>query len=91
MKNEGRKKAVALGYDPKRDPAPVVKGKGQGEIARSIIEKAKEHGVPVKEDAGLVELLEQVEIGEMIPEELFQAVAEVFAFIYRLDQQANNR
>lgn len=90
MKEDLRKKAVALGYDPEHDAAPVVKGKGRGEVASAIIAKAKEHDIPVKEDAALVELLEQVDVGAVIPEELFQAVAEVFAFIYQLDQKVNN-
>lgn len=91
MKKEERKKAVALGYDPARDPAPVVKGKGYGEIAHAMIEKAREHDIPIKEDAALVELLDRVELGYVIPEDLFQAVAEVFAFIYQLDKKVNSQ
>lgn len=91
MKKEERKKAVALGYDPARDLAPVVKGKGHGEIADAMIEKAREHGIPIKEDVALVELLDRVDFGDVIPEDLFQAVAEVFAFIYQLDKKADRQ
>ncbi len=91
MNEEKRKKAVALSYDAETDKAPVVKGKGQGLVAEKIIERAKASDVPVKEDAGLVELLDQVDVNETIPEELFHAVAEVFAFIYQMDENAKKQ
>jgi flagellar biosynthesis protein len=59
-------------------------------VAENILDKAKEHNVPVQEDPSLVELLGKLDINAGIPEELFQAVAEVFAFIYRADQDAGN-
>lgn len=91
MNEEKRKKAVALSYDAETDKAPVVIGKGQGLVAEKIIERAKASDVPVKEDAGLVELLDQVDVNETIPEELFHAVAEVFAFIYQMDENAKKQ
>ncbi len=87
MKYE-RKKAIALKYDQAKQLPPKVTASGQGIIAEEIIAKAKEYEVPIVEDASLAALLAELNINETIPEELFEAVAEVFAFIYRLDQQA---
>ncbi len=86
MKPANRKQAAALSYNPGAVGAPTVKAKGKGLIAEKIIETAKENNIPIQEDPGLVELLGQLEINEAIPEDLYQAVAEVFAFIYHLDR-----
>lgn len=82
-----RKEAVALGYKPGITDAPNILAKGKGKIAENILMKAKEHNVPIQEDRSLVELLGQLDINQSIPDELYQAVAEVFAFIYRIDQE----
>ena len=82
-----RKEAVALSYKAEKHATPVVVAKGKGLIAENIMGKAMEHGVPIQEDPSLVSLLGQLDIQEAIPEELYQAVAEVFAFIYRLDKE----
>ncbi|OKL37154.1 EscU/YscU/HrcU family type III secretion system export apparatus switch protein [Domibacillus mangrovi] len=87
MKPANRKQAAALSYNPDTVKAPTVKAKGKGLIAEKIIETAKENNIPVQEDPGLIELLGQLEINEAIPEDLYQAVAEVFAFIYQLDRR----
>ncbi|MEN1966891.1 EscU/YscU/HrcU family type III secretion system export apparatus switch protein [Lentibacillus sp. N15] len=84
--NEKRKKAVALRYNHQINQAPKVTATGKGLLAESIVEKAKRHHVPVQEDESLVELLAELNINETIPEELYQAVAEVFAFIYQTDR-----
>lgn len=89
--SEKRKKAVALKYDETKSPAPEVSASGAGLIAEKIVHEAKEHNVPILEDGSLVELLSELNINETIPEELYQAVAEVFAFIYRTDQQMNSK
>ncbi|MCI2253131.1 EscU/YscU/HrcU family type III secretion system export apparatus switch protein [Domibacillus sp. PGB-M46] len=86
MNQPNRRQAAALSYNPDSVGAPVIKAKGKGLIADQIIASAKENNIPIQEDPGLVELLGQLEINEAIPEDLYQAVAEVFAFIYRLDQ-----
>ncbi|AGT31523.1 hypothetical protein M493_06135 [Geobacillus genomosp. 3] len=86
--SEERKKAVALSYDAAVHAAPVVKAKGDGKIAAAIIAAAKQHGVPVRKDPTLVELLGKVEINEAVPEELYALVAELFAFLYKLDRAA---
>ncbi|MFD1038002.1 EscU/YscU/HrcU family type III secretion system export apparatus switch protein [Virgibacillus byunsanensis] len=87
---EKRKQAAALHYDKTQDYAPRVTASGKGLIAENIIEKAKINNVPIQEDSTLVELLAALNINETIPEELFQAVAEVFAFVYRTDQNLEN-
>ncbi|WP_079480206.1 EscU/YscU/HrcU family type III secretion system export apparatus switch protein [Halobacillus salinus] len=84
--NEKRKEAIALSYQSEQASAPKVVAKGKGYVAGNILEKAKENDVPVQEDASLVELLSELNINEQIPEELYHVVAEVFAFIYRSDQ-----
>lgn len=77
--------AVALHYDHAAGSAPRVSATGQGEVARRIIEVAQAAGVDIVEDADLLEILGRVPIGEDIPPELFQAVAEILAFIYRIN------
>ena len=84
--NHKRKKAVALRYDQEKNYAPKVVATGKGLIAENVIEKAKENNVPILEAESLVEILAELNINETIPEELYQAVAEVFAFIYQADQ-----
>lgn len=86
-----RKEAIALGYNQQDGSAPKVVAKGKGIIAENILSKAGEHGVPVQEDKSLLSLLGNLDIGESIPEELYGAVAEVFAFIYRLDRDISRK
>lgn len=88
--NKQRKKAVALRYDKEQGHAPKVVATGKGIVAENVIKKAEESNVPILEDESLVEILAELNINETIPEELFQAVAEVFAFIYRADQTIEN-
>jgi flagellar biosynthetic protein FlhB len=77
--------AVALKYDSGKMSAPRVVAKGAGLIAARIKEIAKENGIPVVEDKPLARALyKSVEVGDEIPEKLFQAVAQVLAYIYRL-------
>ncbi|MER2077035.1 EscU/YscU/HrcU family type III secretion system export apparatus switch protein [Psychrobacillus psychrotolerans] len=89
MKDERytRKEAVAITYNSDRNDAPKIVAKGKGKIAENILAKAEEFNVPVQEDASLVELLGQLDINQSIPEELYQAVAEVFAYIYKIDKE----
>ncbi|MFC0214319.1 EscU/YscU/HrcU family type III secretion system export apparatus switch protein [Paenibacillus chartarius] len=81
------KKAVALKYSPGTAAAPVVTAKGRGYVADAILNKAREHGVPVQEDASLVEVLSKLDIDQEIPPELYQLVAELLSFIYRSDRK----
>jgi flagellar biosynthesis protein len=80
-------KAVALKYDRAKDKAPRVIAKGRGDIAEKIIEIAKEHDVPLYEDKNLIQILEALDLETEIPPELYRAVAEVLAFIYRLNDK----
>ncbi len=89
-KNEPKipvKKAVALKYEMEKDNAPIVIAKGERLTAERIIEIARERGIYIHEDAELVSLLSKVELGMEIPEVLYRAVAEVLAFVYRLNQK----
>jgi flagellar biosynthesis protein len=76
-------RAVALQYQRHRDPAPRIVAKGEGELALKILELAREHGIAIKEDPDLAQLLSAVELETHIPVEAFVAVAEILAFIYR--------
>lgn len=86
-RNEEQKKAVALSYDSSIHNAPEVVAKGTGETAELILKLAKDNDVPIQEDPSLLEMLSKLDINESIPEELYQAVAEVFAFIYSMDKK----
>ena len=79
------KTAVALQYERGRSPAPKIAATGRGAIADRIVAIAREHNVPVREDPDLVQLLAKLDLGETIPGELFPVIAEVFAFVYRLN------
>jgi flagellar biosynthesis protein len=78
-------KAVALRYERGSAGAPKVVASGQGAVAERIIEAAREAGVHVSQDRDLIELLARVPLGSEIPEQLYQAVAEVLAFVYQLE------
>jgi flagellar biosynthesis protein len=84
--NVKRKQAVALRYQSKTMEAPVVVAKGKGYVAENILKTAKENGIPVQEDPSLVEVLGKLDLNQQIPPELYQVVAEVLAFVYRLDK-----
>lgn len=79
------KQAIALSYDPQQD-APKVIASGTGALAEKIIEKAKEADVPVHKDDKLAETLSKLEIGDMIPPELYEVVAEILVFVDRMDK-----
>ena len=86
-----RQSAVALRYTPQHpflDAAPRLVAKGQGNLAKRILELAKEHGVPIQYDPDLTAVLEPLEVDQMIPPELFQAVAVVLAGLYRANGSA---
>lgn len=78
------REAIALAYS-QSDCAPRVVAKGKGRIAEQIIEKARENGIYVHESAEMVALLTQVDIDQNIPAELYLAVAELLAWLYKLE------
>lgn len=81
------KKAVALKYEMHKDNAPRVIAKGERLTAEKIIALAREKGIFIHEDPELVALLSKIDVGAEIPEILYRAVAEVLAFVFRLNQK----
>jgi flagellar biosynthesis protein len=84
-----RKEAIALNYDNDVDDAPRIIAKGKGKVAENILDSALKHDIPIQQDPSLTELLSKLEINTAIPEELYQAVAEVFAFVYKVDKKVD--
>ena len=84
-KKTKRKQAIALEYNPSED-APKVIASGQGALAERIIERAKEANVPLHRDDKLADTLSRLEIGEMIPPELYEVVAEILVFVDAMDK-----
>lgn len=85
MKNKKNiKKAAAIHYD-KGSIAPKVLAKGKGIIAQNILDKAIEENIPVYKDDELVKLLTDLEIGEFIPTQLYEIVAEILVFVGDID------
>lgn len=80
--------AVALKYDRATDAAPKLVAKGAGEMAEAILALAREHGVEVREDKDLAQLLATVELETQIPVEAFVAVAEILSYVYRSSHPA---
>jgi flagellar biosynthesis protein len=90
-KAEGQRTAIAMRYDIEKDAAPVILAAGRGEFADDILKIAEEHKIPFYEDKGLADLLLKLEVNTQVPQELYALVAEVLAFIFRLDQMAAKR
>ncbi len=79
------KQAIALEYNPEED-APKVIASGRGLVAERMIEKAKESDIPIHRDDKLADTLSKLEIGEMIPPELYEVVAEILIFVDSMDK-----
>lgn len=88
MKEEKKKvkTAVALSYD-EGDEAPRVVASGKGAVAERIVESAKDNDVPIHEDSQLAGTLAKLEIGEAIPPQLYEVVAEVLVFVDYMDRK----
>ncbi len=86
-KSHKPKSVVALRYDAEKDRAPRVVAKGQRLVAERILELAQEHDIHVQQDPELLTLLSKLDIQTEIPPELYEAVAEVLAFVYRLNRK----
>ena len=84
-KKEKVRQAVALAYNP-ADDAPTVIASGKGALAERIIEKAQEAAVPVHRDDKLADTLSRLDIGDMIPPELYEVVAEILVFVDAMDK-----
>ena len=89
--NENIRRAIALGYDPDSDRAPKVMAKGLGPVADAILAIANKHDIRLHQDAALARSLYVLELGQEIPEEFYIAIAEVLAFIYRMDKKIKVR
>lgn len=87
MKDSGWEKSAALTYTGQG--APRLVAKGEGELAQRIREVADQLDIPIVEEAGLVEMLCQIPLGEEIPPTLYVAVAEVLAHVFRLNHRIN--
>ena len=79
--------AVALRYDSTKDRAPRVVAKGSGYIAAKIVQTARQNNIPLVHDPVVGDLLSRADLGMEIPPEFYQAVAEILAFIYRLNDR----
>ena len=83
--------AIALRYQPDGDEPPRVTAKGRGAIAAQIVAVARAHGVALRRDRSLAQLLASMDIDSPIPVAAFAAVAEILAHLYRVDQQLVRR
>ncbi len=84
-----RQLAVALRYTKKQEEAPRVLAKGRDSLAERILQLARQHDIPVHQDTDLVEILIRLDVGDLIPPELYKAVAELLAYIYRMNKMAS--
>lgn len=82
--DDKRRRAAALKYTAGKDQAPKITAKGSGFMADKILALAKEHNVPLREDPQLVEILSTLDLYQEIPPELYRAVAEILAFVYKM-------
>jgi flagellar biosynthesis protein len=83
-----RQIAVALCYRKDVAPAPRVLARGEGQLAAKMVEIARAHKIPVREDDDLAAILGQLPIGQEISESIYKAIAEVLALIYRMNRRA---
>lgn len=81
------KQAIALKYDPDEDDAPRVIASGKGALAERILETAAENAVPIHRDDKLADTLSRLDIGEAIPPELYEVVAEILVFVDAVDHK----
>ena len=88
-RKSGRSVAVAIGGGEDKDKLPVIAAAGRGKIAEKILQLAFEHGVKVREDKALAEILANVELDSPIPSEAFMAVAEIMSYVYRANGEPN--
>jgi len=91
MNQKFTKKAVALQYNRETNGAPKVIAKGKGKVAQKIIDLAKQHDIPIKDDPDLIEVLSSLEIDEEIPSEIYVAVAELLAFVYSMNSKRSSK
>jgi flagellar biosynthesis protein len=90
-KAKDNRRAVALRYAPKEDRAPKLVAKGRGYLAEKIIELARQHNIPIREDKNLLQILSRLDLNQEIPPDVYRAVAEILAFVYRLSNRRLGR
>jgi flagellar biosynthesis protein len=90
MKKQTRQKAVAIKYNPD-ELAPKILAKGAGTIAEKILENAEKSEITIHKDEALTEALTHMELGQFIPPELYQAIAQILVFINNLDRDEQRR
>lgn len=81
--------AAALKYDPLNDDTPIIAALGVGHMADKIIESAKSHDIPVVENKQLSDVLAKLSVGDAIPPQLYEAVAQILVFISQKDNDYN--
>ena len=91
MSDEETPIAIALKYDREKDGAPRVIAKGMRVKAEKIEAVAKQHGIPLMRNVSLAHALFRVEVGQEIPEALYDAVAELLNFVYALQREEQQR
>lgn len=82
--------AAALKYRPPEDSAPRLIARGRGEIAERILDLAREHNIPIREDPDLIAVLSQLDLDKEIPAELYKPIAEILSFVYRVNEKAKS-
>ena len=91
IQDKSNLKAVAVKYDVSKDKAPKITGFGKGQIAEKILKVAEENKIPFYEDASLTELMSKLSVRSEVPPFLYNVVAEVLSFVYKLDRLAKRR
>ena len=91
--NENKKllQAAALKYNISTNQAPVLVGLGKGYVAQKMVERAQKHDVPVVEDVKLSNVLQTLSLGDEIPRELYEVIAEILVFISGMDEEQGKR
>jgi len=84
---KNRRAVVALGYEPGKDEAPRILASGRGYMGDKIIELAKANNIPIHEDALLAGALASLEVDDTIPPQLYQVVAEILAYVYKIREK----
>lgn len=87
FKKELNQRAVALRYDEERDAAPVIVASGSGYLADKIIELASQNEVPVYEDNSLATILSQLELGQPVPDQLYQVIVDIYVYFLKFSKK----
>jgi flagellar biosynthesis protein len=87
LQHDNVKGAIALGYESEKNAAPTLLAKGIGELAEKILQVGEDNNIYIKEDKMLYDSLYPLAVGDEIPVKLYRAVAEILAFVYKLEDQ----